>query len=48
MSDRDFDRKLKRTFDYVTEDIKASDDMLNCIKSKLNGGKTMKLKNLIF
>ena len=44
MSDRDFDRKLKRTFDYVTEDIKASDDMLNCIKSKLNGGKTMKFK----
>lgn len=44
MSDRDFDRKLKRTFDYVTEDIKASDDMLNCVKSKLNGGKIMKFK----
>jgi len=44
MSDRDFDEKLRRTFDYVTENVEVSDDMFNNIKSKSNGGKNMKFK----
>ena len=44
MSDRDFEEKLTRTFDCITEDIKASDKMFDNIKSELKGGNTMKFK----
>jgi len=42
ISDGDFDDKIRRTFDYMTKDIDASDNMLSQIKSELNGGTYMK------
>ena len=42
--DNDFDEKIKRTFEYVTENAEVSDSMLLEIKKEVNGGITMKRK----